>query len=110
MNLIMKIKPSKKVSYTQKGALPSIRGVYGSSYTSTGAGVLCDENYIYAYNLEKHRKKSVRFGQNGKKLKKAKIAPKKWVCHYYRIPINVLKEMGLKVVQRRRNFTIESVK
>lgn len=110
MKLTINIKPSKKEGRSKAGATPGLLGVGGYSYSSYGHNVRGDDLYVYAMNFEKHRKKSQRFGVNGKKLKKAKITPAKWVCYYYRIPVSVLKDLNLRVVQGTRTFKIESIK
>lgn len=110
MKLTMNIKPSKKEGKTKQGALPKIRYIYGTTYTKYGHGVMADANYVYAFNLEKHRKKSQRIGARGQKLKKPKITPSKWVCYYYQIPVALLEAMGLMVVQGTRTFKITSSK
>lgn len=110
MKLTMNIKPTKKEAYTKQGAKPRIRGVFGSKYCSYGSNIMEDDKYVYVYNLEKHRKKSERYGANNNKLKKARIVSKKWVCYYYQIPIELLKIMNVRVVQGNRTFKLENIK
>lgn len=106
MKLTVNIEAMKKEGRTKESSKPSIRGISGISYNSFGSGIRHDGKYVYACNFEKHRKKSQRFGVGGEKLKKAKITPAKWVCYYYQIPIVLLQEMNLKVVQGNRTFKI----
>lgn len=106
MKLTVNIKAMKKEGRTKESSKPSIGGCMGISYSSFGSGIQHEGKYVYAYNFVKHRKKSQRFGVSGKKLKKAKITPAKWVCYYYKIPIALLQEMNLKVVQGSRTFRV----
>ncbi len=106
MRLTVNLRAMKKEGRNKADAKPHVAHSKGYIFTNYGSNIVVDRNYVYAFNFEKHRKKSQRFGATGQRLKKARITPAKWVCHYYRIPIALLNEMNLMVMQGSRTFKI----
>lgn len=106
MKLTVNLKAMKNEGRNKAESKPRIVRSKGCLFTRYGSNIAADGDYVYAFNFEKHRKKSQRFGAAGQRLKKARITPAKWVCHYYRIPIALLDAMNLKVMQGSRTFKI----
>lgn len=105
MKLTVNLKAMRKEGRYKADSKPRVARS-GCLFTRYGSNIEADGDYVYAFNFEKHRKKSQRFGAAGQRLKKARITPAKWVCHYYRIPIALLNTMNLKVMQGSRTFKI----
>lgn len=108
MEFTIKLKAHKKEASTKNAAKPKNSASFGVTWSNVSSNAIQTDTHVVAYNLEKHRKKSQRFGVNGRKLKKPKIIPAKWVCHYYYIPIELLVLSGTMVEQGNRTFKIVS--
>lgn len=106
MKFTVKVPTSKKEANTKREASPRVSRSCGTTFSGVCSNALQTDTHVVAYNLEKHRKKSQRFGINGCELKKPKITPAKWVCHYYYIPIDLLRLSGTMVEQGNRTFKI----
>ena len=57
------------------------------------------------YNVEKRRKRVERSVVNGAKTSKV-LNGHYWVGYYYDIPITLIKELGINVVQKNRHFVV----
>lgn len=108
MKFTIKLKSHKKEASTKNAAKPRVDAKFGVTWSNVCNSAILTTDHVVAYNLEKHRKKSQRFGVNGHKLKRPKITQAKWVCHYYYIPIELLVLSGTMVEQGNRTFKIVS--
>lgn len=109
MELITQIKP-KIYQNTHKGKVMFDMiyntGLSHSSYSHI-CNVLMDFHYtrVLLYNLVKHNKKRIR--KNGKWKT---IEPPCWTAYTYEIPMNVLMDMKVEVIQHPRYFEIHKLK
>jgi hypothetical protein len=114
MELKFKVNPTKVEGYS-KGDVMSKLGVGGICFSSTvGCYFLNFNNYpsrgndiVKLVNFEKRNKVVKRsVDKKGKKVSVV-VKPKHWVGYCYSIKESLLKEMGLVVNQKKRNFTID---
>lgn len=108
MILKIKISPMKYKGYNKDNVLSKLNS---TAYTFSNYGNYRkeDENYVYVYNLEKHRRKTKQTKvKKGDKLvtKSTVVNEGYWLMFVYKIPKYWLIENRKKVDQCSRNFKI----
>lgn len=113
MKITTDIKPTFFVARTKKELVQTItRGccfsifANGNCWTVDGFPAF---KTVRAYNIEKHRKKVTRKRVNGKTVSTV-VSPNRWFGYVYTIPADLLKVVGLKVIQTERNFFLVKAK
>lgn len=97
MRLFIDVKPTKKFGKTKQESIG--RGILSKSFchNDVASGAYVDANFVYGYNVEKHRKKTI----------DGKIVYGHWVGYTYKFRKGLLIAFGLRVKQGRRNFKLE---
>ena len=114
MNIVLKFRPRIQTA----GTIPELRrklrnlsaqGITFNKFTSNGIVNTRrgNENIYYAFNLEKHNRKTKAIGVNRQKLKKRQIVKKSFARAYvYTFTESDLIAMKKKIVQSNRTFKL----
>lgn len=106
MKLVLNIKPRKVTATTKESVLAKLGNRSGYTFSSLyGDYRASTKTDVIVYNLQKVNKKTKQV-KKGDKTISTIIRKKEWVMHYYYIPFDVLKALGLEVKQSNRNFKI----
>ena len=121
MQIKLNIKPVRVVASSKVGVMAKMSLMHTETFSSFCYNALmpilvqkATDDYVRAYSLEKRRKKVVLTGKKNRKgsgfgFWERKVYSKShWIGYYYDIPVSVLNFAKLKVVQKLRNFVIES--
>ena len=118
MQIKLNIKPVKVVASLEDAVMAKMSRMHSETFSSFGYNALmpmkATVDYVRAYSLEKRRKKIVLTGKKNKKgsgfgyWERKVVTKSHWIGYYYDIPVGVLNFAKLKVVQKLRNFVIES--
>ena len=115
MKLIVNIKPTTTKASTLSELKDKINcfGFIMNKYFNGYPSSFNDDNYVYAFVFEKHRRKAkhTKKKRNGALTTISEpIKNNHWIGYKYKFPIELLKTLNVRLVQKNRHFVLEKIK
>lgn len=108
MKLTINLKPTKVEARTRNECCSKINAIIGPSLSIVGdCCVPIKNNNVYAYSFQKKRSKRVtEYYKNGK-VKKIYKTPTVYTGYVYKINLDLIKLLDLKIVRTKTGYRIE---